>query len=92
MKILIIEGIANSGKSSLVEKLSELLSSKQVAVFGEPSTHIPIMDNPDELHIEFFKSLIADAVKTNADLIIFDRFHYTQAFRAKADINQYTEI
>lgn len=89
MKILIIEGIATSGKSSLIEKLSELLSDKQLAVFGEPNTHIPIMDNPEGLHIEFFKSLIADAVKTNADLIIFDRFHYTQAFRAKIDIAKY---
>lgn len=92
MKILIIEGIATSGKSSLVENLSELLSDRKLAVFGELNTHIPIMNKPDELHIQFFKSLLADAVKTNADLVIFDRFHYTQAFRAKADINQYSEV
>ena len=92
MKILIIEGIVTSGKSSLIEKLSELLSDKQLAVFGEPNTHIPIMDNPNGLHVEFFKSLIADAVEVNADLTIFDRFHLTQAFRAKVSIGEYSEI
>lgn len=92
MKILIIEGIPTSGKSSLIEELTELLGKNQVRVYGEPKTHIPIMDKPNELHIEFFKSLLQDAAKSNAQLIIFDRFHFTQAFRAKASISKYLEI
>ncbi len=92
MKILIIEGIATSGKSSLIEKLSSLLQGQRVVVYGEPDTHIPIMDKPDQLHIEFFRSLIAKATETKADLIIFDRLHYTQAFRAKVDVVEYAEI
>ena len=92
MKILIVEGIATSGKSSLIEKISHLLGKDKVKVFGEPKTHVPIMDKTDDLHIEFFKSLLNDAAKTNAELTIFDRFHLTQAFRAKANIDKYNEI
>jgi uridine kinase len=92
MKILILEGMATSGKTSLIEKISDLLGEQNVIVFGEPATHIPIMDKTDELHIEFFKSLVTDATKKDADLVIFDRFHFTQAFRAKSGIADYLEV
>jgi len=92
MKMLIIEAIATSGKSSLIKKLTELLGEKRLLIFGEPATHIPIMEKTDELHVEFFKSLIDDAVKADADLVIFDRLHYTQAYRAKASLVEYAEI
>lgn len=92
MKILIVEGIATSGKSSLIQKIREQLGESRVQVYGEPETHIPIMDRVNELHIGHFKSLLLDATESNADLIIFDRFHFTQAFRAKADTAKYSEI
>lgn len=92
MKILIIEGIATSGKSSLIQKLTTLLGDQKLLVLGEPATHIPIMNKPDEPHIAFFKSLVNYALKADADLVVFDRLHYTQAFRAKTDIVQYSEI
>lgn len=92
MKILIIEGIATSGKSSLIKQVAELLNGSQLRLYSESETHIPIMDKPNELHKEFFKSLLHGAAKSNADLVVFDRFHFTQAFRAKADTSQYAEI
>jgi thymidylate kinase len=92
MKILIIEGIPTSGKSSVIKKISELLGEDQVRVYREPETHIPIMDKPEELHTEFFESLIRDAVESGANFVIFDRFHLTQAIRAKVSIGEYSEI
>lgn len=92
MKILIIEGIATSGKSSLIKKLTDILDDQKLLVLGEPDTHIPIMDKTDELHIEFFKSLVNDVIQSDADLVIFDRLHYTQAYRAKASVAEYSEI
>lgn len=92
MKILILEGIATSGKSSLVEKISALLGEDKLVVLGEPDTHIPIMKKTDELHIEFFKSLITNAINQDTDLVIFDRLHFTQAYRANADIARYAEV
>jgi len=92
MKILIIEGIPTSGKSSVIREISKLLGESKVRVYGEPKTHEPIMDQPEQLHIHFFKSLLQDALETNAELVIFDRFHFTQASRAKAGIGAYSEI
>lgn len=92
MKILIIEGIPTSGKSSLIENISKLLNENQVVVFGEPKTHEPIMDKPEGLHIDFFKSLLKDAISSNAGLVIFDRLHFTQAYRARVGIEKYSEI
>jgi len=92
MKILIVEGIATSGKSSLIRKISELLKNQKLIVVGEPATHEPIMGTPNDLHIEFFRSLIDNATKSDADLVIFDRLHLTQACRANASIAQYSEV
>lgn len=92
MNILIVEGIPTSGKSSLIENISKLLNENQVKVFGESKTHIPIMDKPNELHIEFFMALLQDAAKSSANFVIFDRFHFTQASRAKASTGKYLEI
>jgi thymidylate kinase len=89
---MILEGIPTSGKSSISREVSELLGEGHVKVYGEPETHIPIMDKPEGLHIGFFKSLLQDAIESNADLVIFDRFHFTQAIRAKANISNYFEI
>jgi thymidylate kinase len=92
MKILIIEGIPTSGKSSIIKNISELLGKDRVRVYGEPETHEPIMDKPEVLHIDFSRSLLQDAVQSDADFVIFDRFHITQAFRAKASLGEYSEI
>jgi thymidylate kinase len=92
MKILIIEGIPTSGKSSIIKKISELVGEGRVKIYGETETHIPIMDKPDGLHIDFFKYLLKDAVESGRDFVIFDRFHFTQAIRAKVSVDEYTEI
>jgi thymidylate kinase len=92
VKILIIEGIATSGKSTIIELLRKKLSNKKIKVYGEPDTHIPIMEQSTELHLDFFKSLLDKALTSQADYIIFDRLYLTQAFRAKADISKYADI
>lgn len=92
MKILVIEGIATSGKSSLTKSLAKALKDKKVVIFAESRTHIPIMKESASLNIDFFKAQLEDSFKTKADLIIFDRLHLTQAFRAKANIEDLTVI
>ncbi len=92
MKLLIIEGIATGGKSTVIDKLKQVLDDIQIVVYSESETHIPIMDRPSELHIAFFQSLISKAVETGAELVIFDRLYLTQAFRASATIDDYKSI
>jgi thymidylate kinase len=92
MKLLILEGIATSGKSTTIRKLRHELRNENIVLYSEEDTHIPIMDKPQALHIDFFRSLITKAIATKADLVIFDRFYLTQAFRANATIDVYTDI
>ena len=91
-KMLIVEGIATSGKSSLIKELINLLGQDKVRVYSEAETHVPIMEDRGELHVAFFKALIADAQNSDAELVVFDRLHFTQAFRAKAGTAQYVEV
>lgn len=92
MKLLIIEGIATSGKSTVIDKLKQALDSTQIELYSESDTHIPIMDKPSELHVSFFKSLISKSLATGTELVIFDRLYLTQAFRADATIDDYKSI
>ena len=92
MKLLILEGVATSGKSTITENLRHKLPNENVVLRGEEATHIPIMHKPQDLHIEFFHSLITKAVATKADLVIFDRLYLTQAFRANAAVDEYADI
>lgn len=93
MKILIFEGIATSGKSTIILGLSSrLATSTKTVVYEEADTHIPIMRQTDELHLDFFEDLINKAIDQNVDVIIFDRLYLTQVFRAKASVKDYSNI
>lgn len=93
MKILIFEGIATSGKSTVISDLANKLSTKlNVSVAEEDKTHIPIMKESEELHIKFFDKLINLLVSENPDVLLIDRLYITQAVRANTDISQYEVI
>ncbi len=92
MKVLIFEGIATSGKSTVISGLEKALPGSKIKVVGESETHIPIMQKIADKHIEFFKSLIDKLVDENPELLIFDRLYLTQAFRAKCKISDYSKI
>ena len=92
MKILIFEGIATSGKSTVISGLQRALPQLKFVVAGESETHIPIMKETTDKHIDFFKRLINQLVSKEPDVLIFDRLYLTQAFRAKCNISDYAEI
>jgi len=92
MKILILEGIATSGKSTITESIKEQLVGLTVQTVSEEETHIPIMKQVNELHISFFKNLIERLAAEEPELIIFDRLYLTQAFRAGASLTEYSAI
>lgn len=92
MKILIFEGIATSGKSTVITHLKKALRGLRVVVADESVTHEPIMEKQSDMHISFFKEIINRLVSTKPDLLIFDRLYLTQAFRAKCAVRDYSEI
>jgi thymidylate kinase len=92
MHVIIFEGIATSGKSTLIELLKEkFLKSLNTEVFGEEWTHEPIMKDTHDPNVPFFKSLLGE-INKNSDLVVFDRLYLTQAFRANINLDVYSEI
>lgn len=93
MKIVIFEGIATSGKSTVINGLRDaLLPTCRVTIADESMTHEPIMEQRAELHEAFFRQLILSLAKTESDVLLFDRLYLTQAFRAKANLAAYSKI
>lgn len=92
MKILILEGIATSGKSTIADVIKEQLADLSVRVVAEEETHIPIKEATGGLHETFFEKLLKRLVDEKPELIIFDRLYLTQAFRAGAPISDYADL
>jgi thymidylate kinase len=93
MKTLIFEGIATSGKSTITNRLVKSLKDEmKIELATEAQTHEPIMDQRSELHIPFFEDLIKRLTLKNPDLLIFDRFYITQAYRAKCSLAEYSAV
>lgn len=93
MKILIFEGIATSGKSTVVNKLVKALPKNlKVIEADEEVTHVPIMEQRKELHIDFFEDLIRKLTGGKPDVLIIDRLYMTQAFRAKCGLDAYKNL
>lgn len=90
MKTLIFEGIATSGKSTITSQLIKSLKDEMaVELATEEQTHIPIMDQRNELNTLFFEDLINQLTLKHSDLLIFDRLYITQAYRAKSNLKEY---
>lgn len=92
MKIVILEGIATSGKSTITSIIQKQLSGLTIRVVSEEETHEPIMKQTHELHVSFFKNLINQLIAEKSDLVIFDRLYLTQAFRAGLSLTEYSEL
>jgi thymidylate kinase len=92
MYIVIFEGIATSGKSTVIRELAKALALYKVVIFGEPETHFPIKDDRTGLHLAFFQGLIQRFQQTNVDIVLVDRLYMTQAFRAAARMSDYVAI
>jgi thymidylate kinase len=92
VKILILEGIATSGKSTIISLLSKRFNEKDIKIAGEQQTHEPIMKQTKDLHTQFYADLIDKMVATTSKLVVFDRLYLTQAFRAGVSLAEYRSI
>jgi tRNA uridine 5-carbamoylmethylation protein Kti12 len=92
MKILILEGIPTSGKSTITNNIKERLVGLPVRIAAEAETHEPVMEQTKELHISFFRDLIKRLVDEKPQLIIFDRLYLTQASRAVVTMHEYSTV
>lgn len=95
MKIIILEGIATSGKTSIKNKLAETFNKKGMSFFiiEETETLIPVLKNKNrKIIIDLLKNIIGKALKEKKDFIIFDRLFLTHIFKTNSLIEDFEEI
>ncbi|KKP68813.1 MAG: hypothetical protein UR66_C0003G0078 [Candidatus Moranbacteria bacterium GW2011_GWE1_35_17] len=95
MKIIILEGIATSGKTSVKNKLIENLNKKGLSfsIIEEDETLLPILDNKDkQISVDLLREIIIKKLKEEKDFIIFDRLFFTHIFRTNSSIKDFEEI
>lgn len=80
---MILEGIATSGKTTLLKLLKDKLSSGYVVeTFSEEITLMPLVENKfPKIALSHLRKLVSKFLKSKAQFIITDRFHFTQIFR-----------
>lgn len=95
MKIIILEGIATSGKTSVKDKLKELLIEKGItfSIVEETETLLPILNNADKkVSIDFLNNILDKSLAKKKDFIIFDRFFFTHIFKTNSSTEDFREI
>jgi thymidylate kinase len=94
MKTIILEGIATSGKSTIINKVEDAV--KEVAllkVVPEEQSLMAILDNTDlKVSLEYLNRLLSEVYGKEYSLVIFDRLHLTHAFRTNSNIEDYANI
>lgn len=94
MRTLIFEGIATSGKSTIITRLNnELAVHKTVKVVPEAETLMKIVGNTDKsVSIAYLTEVIKDTYRNNYDMVLFDRLHLTHIFRTRSSMADYEII
>jgi thymidylate kinase len=95
MRILILEGIATSGKTTLKNKLKKYFDKRGLSclVVEEDETLMPILNNTSKkIGIIHLKKIIKKALTQKKDIFIFDRLYFTHIFRTKSSINDFKRI
>jgi thymidylate kinase len=94
-KIIILEGIATSGKSTVIKHLSQLLDKSNLTftIVGEDITLMPILNNAEKtVSLDLLKREINNTIQEGKDLIIFDRLFFTHIFRTNSEYSEFREI
>jgi len=91
MKIILLEGIASSGKTTIERLLAEELPNSKVVT--ENVTLMDLIDNRDsEFAVNYLTKLLKQWYKETIDYLIVDRFHLTHAFRTHVALDDYSTI
>jgi len=95
MKILIFEGISTSGKTSVINRLSEYLLQQKYSfeIIGEDRTLMPIISNKEvNVSLNFLKKEIQKLAQLQKEVIVFDRLYFTHIFRTSSSMRDFQEI
>ena len=91
MNIILFEGIASSGKTTIEQMLLKQLPS--IEIISEDITLIPLFENHDvEVAKEHLQSILQTTKEQTCDILILDRFHLTHAFRTQSSVEPFAAI
>ncbi len=89
--ILLFEGIASSGKTTLEKLLIEEL--KSATIISEGKTLMPLIDNVDKnTAIQHLHTILEESNNIPEQTLILDRFHLTHCYRTKSKLESFYEI
>lgn len=93
-KLIIFEGIATAGKTTMITKLFTQFQSKgSVTFISEEETLIPIFDNQDPKKATLFLNQVIKKIKKiSTDYIIIERLFMTHAFRTSSELNIFSSF
>jgi len=93
-KIIILEGITTSGKTSVKNELKKIFINRKLdCVFvNEDETLLPLLNNTDpKLANNYIVDLLKKYISLNADVIIFDRLNLSHIWRTGNHIESFRE-
>jgi hypothetical protein len=94
MKIIILEGITTSGKTSVRNELENIFKSLNInyLFINEDETLMPILHNTDlNISVNYLKNLIDKYISLNKQVLIFDRLYLTHIWRVKSGLIPFQE-
>ena len=92
--LIILEGIATSGKTTLLKNLEHILSSSyKVKVFTEDETLMMIVESRRfEVANTLMHDLLTKFRTAPVDIILTDRYHFTHIFRTRENLSSISEL
>lgn len=94
MKIIILEGITTSGKTSVRNELENIFKSRNLdyLFIDEDETLMPILNNTDlKVSVDYLNNIIDKYISLNKQVLIFDRLYLTHIWRVKSGLIHFQE-
>lgn len=95
MNIIILEGIATSGKTTLTQKLSEYFAAHNISchTVSEDITLMPILENNDkDVSLELLQKVLAKELNAGVQYLIFDRLHFTHVLKTSSELADFEPV
>lgn len=92
MKIVILEGIATSGKTSVRKEFEKILETKSLKYLfvDESETLMPILHNFDpKISSDYITNILDKYLNLDTDVLIFDRLYLTHLWKTGSDMDMF---
>lgn len=92
--IVIFEGIATSGKTTLQKLLLEKLTlENKIKIISENMTLMPLIENKSQkVALNHLRKILLKLGSNKNNIFITDRFHFTHIFRTKSNIKYFKKF